>query len=102
MPRENEEIRSKKEIVFRLFSYLKDYKKESVISIILMGLITISNNLNPYLMKIAIDNNIKNKDIKGLVYIGLFLVVVNIFTSPITLAKIFPTGLLSKKFKGNF
>lgn len=80
MPRENEEIRSKKEIVFRLFSYLKDYKKESVISIILMGLITISNNLNPYLMKIAIDNNIKNKDIKGLVYIGLFLVVVNIFT----------------------
>lgn len=80
MPRENEEIRSKKEIVFRLFSYLKDYKKESVISIILMGLITISNNLNPYLMKIAIDNNIKNKDIKGLVYIGIFLVVVNIFT----------------------
>lgn len=80
MPREKEEIRSKKEIVFRLFSYLKDYKKESVISIILMGLITISNNLNPYLMKIAIDNNIKNKDIKGLVYIGLFLVVVNIFT----------------------
>lgn len=80
MPRENEEIRSKKEIVFRLFSYLKDYKKESVISIILMGIITISNNLNPYLMKIAIDNNIKNKDIKGLVYIGIFLVVVNIFT----------------------
>ncbi|MBS5937518.1 ABC transporter ATP-binding protein [Clostridium sp.] len=80
MPKEKEEIRSKKEIVFRLFSYLKDYKKESVISIILMGLITISNNLNPYLMKIAIDNNIKNKDIKGLVYIGLFLVVVNIFT----------------------
>ncbi|MDU5111436.1 MAG: ABC transporter ATP-binding protein [Clostridium sp.] len=80
MPKEKEHIRSKKEIVFRLFSYLKDYKKESVISIILMGLITISNNLNPYLMKIAIDNNIKNKDIKGLVYIGLFLVVVNIFT----------------------
>ncbi|MBS5949307.1 MAG: ABC transporter ATP-binding protein [Clostridium sp.] len=80
MPNEKEHIRSKKEIVFRLFSYLKDYKKESVISIILMGLITISNNLNPYLMKIAIDNNIKNKDIKGLVYIGLFLVVVNIFT----------------------
>lgn len=80
MPREKEEIRSKKEIVFRLFSYLKDYKKESALSIILMGLITISNNLNPYLMKIAIDNNIKNNDIKGLVYIGLFLVVINLLT----------------------
>lgn len=80
MPKEKEEIRSKKEIVFRLFSYLKDYKKESALSIILMGLITISNNLNPYLMKIAIDNNIKNNDIKGLVYIGIFLVVINIFT----------------------
>lgn len=80
MPKEKEEIRSKKEIVFRLFSYLKDYKKEAAISVILMGLITISNNLNPYLMKIAIDNNIKNNDIKGLIYIGLFLVVVNLLT----------------------
>lgn len=80
MPKENEISRSKKEIVFRLFHYLKDYKKEAIISIILMGLITISNNLNPYLMKIAIDNNIKNKDIKGLIYIGLFLVIINILT----------------------
>ncbi|VYT65077.1 ATP-binding cassette domain-containing protein [Clostridium tertium] len=80
MPKEKEMIRSKKEIVFRLFHYLKDYKKEAIISIILMGLITISNNLNPYLMKIAIDNNIKNNDIKGLVYIGLFLVIINILT----------------------
>ena len=80
MPKEKEMIRSKKEIVFRLLHYLKDYKKEAIISIILMGLITISNNLNPYLMKIAIDNNIKNNDIKGLVYIGLFLVIINILT----------------------
>lgn len=80
MTKENEISRSKKEIVFRLFHYLKDYKKEAIISIILMGLITISNNLNPYLMKIAIDNNIKNKDIKGLIYIGLFLVIINILT----------------------
>ena len=79
MPKENETSKTKKEIVFRLLHYLKDYRKETIISIVLMGLITISNNLNPYLMKIAIDDNIKNKDIKGLVYIGLFLVVVNIF-----------------------
>jgi len=79
VPKENETSKTKKEIVFRLLHYLKDYRKETIISIVLMGLITISNNLNPYLMKIAIDDNIKNKDIKGLVYIGLFLVVVNIF-----------------------
>lgn len=80
MPKDNEMIRSKKEVIFRLFSYLKKYKRETIISIILMGLITISNNLNPYLMKIAIDNNIKNKDIKGLVIIGVFLIIINIFT----------------------
>jgi ATP-binding cassette, subfamily B, multidrug efflux pump len=80
MPKDNEMIRSKKEVIFRLFSYLKKYKRETIISIILMGLITISNNLNPYLMKIAIDNNIKNKDIKGLVIIGIFLIIINIFT----------------------
>ncbi|WP_411167683.1 ABC transporter ATP-binding protein [Clostridium sp. MB05] len=80
MPKDNEMIRSKKEVIFRLFSYLKKYKRETIISIILMGLITISNNLNPYLMKIAIDDNIKNKDIKGLVIIGIFLIIINIFT----------------------
>ncbi|GAA0086181.1 ABC transporter ATP-binding protein [Clostridium sp. CTA-7] len=80
MPKDNEMIRSKKEVIFRLFSYLKRYKRETIISIILMGLITISNNLNPYLMKIAIDDNIKNKDIKGLVLIGIFLIIINIFT----------------------
>lgn len=80
MSKENEASKTKKEIVFRLLHYLRDYRKETIISIILMGLITISNNLNPYLMKIAIDDNIKNKDIKGLVYIGIFLVIVNIFT----------------------
>ncbi len=80
MPKDNEMIRSKKEVIFRLFSYLKRYKRETIISIILMGLITISNNLNPYLMKIAIDDNIKNKDIKGLVIIGIFLIIINIFT----------------------
>ncbi len=80
MPKENEMIKSKKEVIFRLFSYLKKYKKETAISIILMGLITISNNLNPYLMKIAIDENIKNKDVKGLVIIGVFLIIINIFT----------------------
>ncbi|GAA0759448.1 ABC transporter ATP-binding protein [Clostridium sartagoforme] len=80
MPKENEMIKSKKEVIFRLFSYLKEYKKETTISIILMGLVTVSNNLNPYLMKIAIDENIKNKDVKGLVIIGVFLIVINIFT----------------------
>ena len=64
MSKENEESKTKKEIVFRLLHYLRDYRKETIISIILMGLITISNNLNPYLMKIAIDDNIKNKQTK--------------------------------------
>lgn len=78
--KQDEELmsRSKTEITFRLFTYLKPYKLKTFIVISLMIFVMISNILNPYLLKIAIDNNIKNSDVKGLVIIGILLVSLNL------------------------
>jgi len=71
--------RSKTEIVGRLLAYLNPYKFKTFIVILLMLFVMICGIANPYLLKIAIDNYIQNKDVYGLVYIGIFLVVMNLF-----------------------
>lgn len=62
---------------FRIIHYLKPYKLEVSIVIIIMLIASIANMMGPYLVKIAIDNDIESGNIKGLVLITvLFLVSV--------------------------
>src|SRR5471030_148816 len=53
----------------RLLSYLTPYKKEMIITLLVMLLASISTLMGPYLVKIAMDTNITNKDVKGLVIV---------------------------------
>ena len=47
----------------RLLSYVVPYKKEMIITLIVMLISSISTLLGPYLVKIAMDTNIPNKDV---------------------------------------
>lgn len=69
--------RSKVEIILRLGSYLQPYKLKTFIVICLMLFVMIVGILNPYLLKVAIDSNIKHNDVKGLMMIGGVLLVLN-------------------------
>lgn len=51
----------------RLLRYVKPYKKEMLITLIIMLLSSVASLLGPYLVKVAMDTNIPNKDIKGLI-----------------------------------
>lgn len=51
----------------RLLRYVKPYKKEMLITLIIMLLASVASLLGPYLVKVAMDTNIPNKDIKGLI-----------------------------------
>ena len=77
----DEEIvrRSKREIIIRLIAYLKPYKAKSMIVILLMILVMLCNVVNPYLLQQAIDVYVVNKDINGILLIGVILLVINIF-----------------------
>ncbi|MFX0547874.1 ABC transporter ATP-binding protein [Hathewaya histolytica] len=78
--REDEKIsyHSKSYIIKRLLKYLKPFKKEVAVVITLMVFVMICSLLNPYLLKIAIDTHIKNKDINGLAIIAIILTVLNL------------------------
>lgn len=53
----------------RLLSYVTPFKKEMIMTLMLMLLASISSLLGPYLVKMAMDTSIPNKDVKGLVIV---------------------------------
>ncbi|MDI6619589.1 MAG: ABC transporter ATP-binding protein [Clostridiales bacterium] len=58
----------------RLLGYVKPYKRQVYFTIFLMLSSSIANLAGPYLLKIALDNSIPNKDIKGIIELsGIFL-----------------------------
>jgi len=77
--KQDEEIKlhSNSEILQRLLKYLKPFKLKVSIVVALMIFVLICNILNPYLLKMAIDDNIINKDIKGLIIIGVVMIILN-------------------------
>ena len=65
----------------RLLSYVKPYKKEMVITLTVMLLSSIASLMGPYLVKIAMDENIPNKDMRGLVFICIVFLATIIISS---------------------
>jgi len=65
-------------IIVRLLKYLKPYKIEVVKTLCLMGVIIAAGLLNPYFLKLGIDKFIQEKDIKGIILLGLIMTLVNI------------------------
>ncbi|MBC8059984.1 MAG: ABC transporter ATP-binding protein [Clostridiaceae bacterium] len=68
---------SKKEIVEKLFTYLKPFKVKVILIVLLLLFVMLTGVLNPYLLQIAIDKHIINKDIKSLLLLGVFMITLN-------------------------
>ena len=69
---------SKMQIIKRLLSYVKPYKVKIILVILLLLMVMVCSSITPYLMQISIDKFIGNKDIHGLLFIGLGLLVLNL------------------------
>ena len=57
--------------VKRLMKYVTPYKKKMGITIVIMLIASVANLIGPYLIKIALDSKIPNKDITGLIILSL-------------------------------
>lgn len=68
---------SKSYIIKKLLGYLKPYSLKVFIVISLMVFVMICGLLNPYLLKVAIDENIQDSNVNGLIYIAALLVGLN-------------------------
>lgn len=77
---EKVEKTSKKLLLRRLMKYMKPYKKEVVITLLLTMSIILVDLLNPYFLKMTIDDYIKNKDTKSLLIVGSIVIAVNIIS----------------------
>jgi ATP-binding cassette, subfamily B, multidrug efflux pump len=69
---------NKKIILLRLFRYMLSYKGPIMIVLIIMVLTVGISIVNPLIMQRAIDVNIADKDFKGLVFLGIFALALNI------------------------
>src|SRR5579875_4209320 len=58
--------------------YMKDYRLRLIASTVLMLIYTVANLLNPYLIGLAIDDFITQRDLKGLAVISGILLAVNV------------------------
>ncbi|NWK09969.1 MAG: multidrug ABC transporter ATP-binding protein [Clostridium cadaveris] len=74
------EFHSRRYILKKLASYLKPFKGKVAIVILLMIFVTACGLINPYLLKMALDDFVPNSNIGGLVIIALGLMVVNLIS----------------------
>lgn len=69
-----------KDILFRLVKYMKPYGVKIAAVLLLMLIVTGVGLLSPMLLKIAIDDFIDAKDVKGLALIGAGLIGLNLIS----------------------
>lgn len=68
---------SKKDIAFRLFKYIEPFKIKVILVVLLMIFVMLCGLLNPYLLRIAIDDYIDTSNFKGLFLIALSMTLLN-------------------------
>lgn len=78
--REDEHLEStdKKKILMRLLSYLFVYKGPIVGVLLCMGITVAISLINPLIIEEALDNYVANRDLPGLLKLGIFALVLNI------------------------
>lgn len=83
--------------LLRLFKYLLVYKKEIVIVLFIMVCIVTITLINPLIIERAIDVHIANKDMDGLIKLGIFAVIINIIFVCMVKLRIYIMSRVSNK-----
>lgn len=92
---EKTQRKSNIEILRILFSYLKPYKfKASLVTLMMLFVIGVEL-LNPFMLKIAIDSYIGQKNILGLIWLSLGMLVINLFSMWVSKIRMIKMGEIS-------
>ena len=68
----------KRKILKRLLSYLFEYKATIVFVLLCMGITVGISLINPLIIEEALDNYVANKNMPGLLKLGVFALVLNV------------------------
>ena len=77
---EDLKVSMNKDQLRRAVGYIKPYKREFILTICIMLLATVASMSTPYLFQMALDHKIPNKDVRGLIMIGLLCLVIFLFS----------------------
>ena len=94
---EHMENTDKKKILRRLLSYLGKYKLTVMGVLICMGITVVISLINPLLIEEAIDNHIANGNLKGLVELGIFALVLNVIFIILVKVRMYVMAVMSNK-----
>ncbi|MHB1483801.1 MAG: ABC transporter ATP-binding protein [Saccharofermentanales bacterium] len=83
--------------IFRLFSYLKPYRSTAVRTMLLMAVVIFIDLLNPYFMKVGIDDFIRKGDWKGLLILGAAVLALNAASMFCTRKRILIMAVMTNK-----
>lgn len=75
-------------IIMRLFKWIKPYSGKMVLSCVVMLLASAISLLSPYLIRIAIDSSIPNKDYKSLIIISVIMLLSTLVVRILLAAKL--------------
>ena len=67
----------KKKILKRLLSYLLEYKLLIMFVLLCMGITVAISLINPLIIEEALDNYVANKNLPGLMKLGIFALILN-------------------------
>ncbi len=92
---ENTKRKSNIEIIKILISYLKPYKLKTFLVSIMMLFVIGVELLNPFMLKLAIDNYIAEKNVLGLVWLSIGMLLVNLFAMWVSKMRMIKMGEIS-------
>lgn len=87
----------KKDTLLRLFKYLLRYKKSIAVVLMIMAVTLVINLITPLLIERAIDVHIANKDMKKLLILGCFAMVLYVIFTIGTKARMYMMSKLSNE-----
>lgn len=71
-------VTAKSSTLIRLFKYLLSYRNKIIIVLMIMSITVTISLINPLILEEAIDNYIANKNMTGLLKLGIFGLIINI------------------------
>lgn len=97
--RDDEQVESagKWKVIVRLLSYLKNYIKEVIGVLICMGITIGISLVNPLLIEYAIDEYIGKGYLKGLLYLGVFCLILNVIYIMLVKIRMYVMSMISNK-----
>ena len=97
--REDEQVESKGKwkVIVRLLSYLKNHIKAVIGVLICMGITIGISLVNPLLIEHAIDEYIGKGNMKGLLYLGVFCLILNVIYILLVKVRMYVMSLISNQ-----